>query len=52
MMGFIHSKLRNSLSAKTVEKLMFIKSNMGVFNSCPTSDDYNSESDSDHADLD
>jgi len=27
-MGFIHSKLRNSLSTKTVEKLVFIKSNM------------------------
>jgi hypothetical protein len=54
-MGFIHSKLRNSLSAmsaKTVEKLVFIKSNMGAFYSCLTSDDYTSESDSDHAGLD
>jgi hypothetical protein len=51
-MGFIHSKLRNSLSAKTVEKLVFIKSNMGAFYSYPTNDDYTSESDSDHADLD
>jgi hypothetical protein len=51
-MGFIHSKLRNSLSAKTVEKLVFIKSNMGAFYSCSTSDDYTSESDSDHAGLD
>jgi hypothetical protein len=51
-MGFIHSKLRNSLSAKTVEKLVFIKSNMGAFYNCPTSDDYTSESDSNHASLD
>jgi hypothetical protein len=51
-MGFIHSKLRNSLSAKTVEKLVFIKSNMGAFYSCPTSDNYTGESDSDHAGLD
>jgi hypothetical protein len=51
-MGFIHSKLRNSLSAKTIEKFVFIKSNMGAFYSCPTNDDYTSESDSDHAGLD
>jgi hypothetical protein len=51
-MGFIHSKLRNSLSAKTVEKLVFIKSNMGAFYSYPTSDDYTGKSDSNHADLD
>jgi len=51
-MGFIHSKLRNSLNAKTVEKLVFIKSNMGAFYSCPTSDDYTNESDSNHAGLD
>jgi hypothetical protein len=51
-MGFIHSKLRNSLSAKIVEKLVFIKSNMGAFYNYPTNDDYTSESDSDHADLD
>ncbi|ETW05263.1 hypothetical protein H310_04227 [Aphanomyces invadans] len=50
--GFIHSKLRNSLSAKTVEKLMFIKNNMGAFYSCPTGDEYASESDSDRASLD
>jgi hypothetical protein len=52
MMGFIHSNMRNSLSAKTVEKLVFIKSNMGVFYNCPTNNDYTSESDSDHAGLD
>ncbi len=51
-MGFIYSKLRNSLGTKTVEKLVFIKSNMGAFYSCPTSDDYTSESDFDHADFD
>jgi hypothetical protein len=43
-MGFIHSKLRNSLSAKTVEKLVLIKSNMSAFYSCPTCDDYTNES--------
>jgi hypothetical protein len=51
-MGFIHSKLKNSLSAKTVEKLVFMKSNMGAFYSRPTSDNYTCESDSDHAGLD
>jgi hypothetical protein len=51
-MGFIHSKLKNSQNAKTVEKLLFIKSNMGAFYSCPTSNDYTSESDSDHVGLD
>ncbi len=51
-MGFIHSKLRNSLNAKTIEKLVFIKSNMGAFYSSPTSDDYTSESDSNHAGFD
>jgi hypothetical protein len=30
-MGFIHSKIRNSLSPKTVEKLVFIKSNLPAF---------------------
>jgi hypothetical protein len=47
MMGFIHSKPRNSLSAKTVEKLVFIKSNMGAFYNYPTSDDYTRKSDFD-----
>jgi hypothetical protein len=51
-MGFIHSKLRNSQSVKTVEKLLFIKSNMGAFYCCPTSNDYTNESDSNHAGLD
>ncbi len=51
-MGFIHSKLRNSLSAKTVEKLVFIKNNMGAFYRCSTNDDYTSKSDSNHAGLD
>ncbi len=52
MMGFIHSKLKNSLSAKIVEKLVFIKSNMGAFYSCPMSDDYTSESDFNNVGLD
>jgi hypothetical protein len=30
-MGFIHSKLCNILSPKTVEKLVFIKSNLVAF---------------------
>ena len=29
--GFIHSKLRNSLSRESVEKLVFIKSNYPLF---------------------
>ena len=29
--GFIHSKLRNSLSTKSVENLVYIKTNMGTF---------------------
>jgi len=47
MMGFIHS-----LSVKTVEKLVFINSNMGAFYSYPSSDDYTNKSDFDHASLD
>jgi hypothetical protein len=30
----------DSLAYTQLEKLMFIKSNIGVFYSCPTSDDY------------
>jgi hypothetical protein len=30
-MGFIHSKLRNALATRTVEKLVFIKSNLSAF---------------------
>jgi hypothetical protein len=51
-MGFIHSKLRNSLNAKTIEKLVFIKSNMGAFYNCSMNDDYTRKNDSDHAGLD
>jgi hypothetical protein len=35
-----------SLACTQLEKLVFIKSNMGAFYSCPTSDDYTSKSDS------
>lgn len=38
MMGFIHSKLRNKLAPQTVEKLVFIKSNMPVFYDTPVPD--------------
>ncbi|KAH9121037.1 hypothetical protein AeMF1_007061 [Aphanomyces euteiches] len=34
-MSFIHTKLRNSLSVASVEKLVFIKSNMGAFYDMP-----------------
>jgi hypothetical protein len=34
-MGFIHSKLRNSLAPQTVEKLVFIKSNIAAFYDTP-----------------
>jgi hypothetical protein len=34
-MGFIHSKLRNTLATKTVEKLIFIKSNLSAFYDYP-----------------
>lgn len=50
-MGFIHSKLRNALASKIVEKLVFIKSNLSAFYNYPVLDDdvveYNSESDDD-----
>ncbi|CAK9193520.1 unnamed protein product [Sphagnum troendelagicum] len=37
-MGFIHSKLRNALVARTIEKLVFIKLNLGAFYDYPTLD--------------
>lgn len=50
-MGFIHSKLRNTLATRTVEKLVFIKSNLSMFYDYLVPDDdvveYNSESDDD-----
>mmetsp|Transcript_18749 Transcript_18749/g.18853 ORF Transcript_18749/g.18853 Transcript_18749/m.18853 type:complete len:87 (+) Transcript_18749:543-803(+) len=30
-MGYIHNKLRNSLSASTVQKLVYVKTNLPVF---------------------
>ncbi|KAI2498263.1 transposase [Fragilaria crotonensis] len=33
-MGFVHTKLRNSLAPKTVEKLVYIKSNHAAFSDC------------------
>lgn len=30
-MGFVHTKLRNSLAPQTVEKLIYIKSNYAAF---------------------
>ena len=41
VMGFIHSKLSNSLSPNTAKKLVFIKSNLATFYdfSVPTCDD-------------
>jgi hAT family C-terminal dimerisation region len=48
-MGFIHSKLRKSLSPKTVEKLVFIKSNLPAFceNEAGDDNDYQSDFQSD-----
>jgi len=46
MTGFIHSKLRNSLSAKTVEKLVFIKSNLLAFYECQKLEEDLSDSES------
>jgi hAT family C-terminal dimerisation region len=43
--GFIHSKLRNSLSPKTVEKLVFNKSNLPVFCENEANDDNDYQSD-------
>jgi hypothetical protein len=37
-MSFIHSKLRNSLSEPSVEKLVFIKTNMSIFYDMEVSD--------------
>jgi len=52
-MGFIHSKLRNALATKTVEKIVFIKSNLSAFYDylAPDNDivEYNSESNNDAA---
>ena len=47
-MGFIHSKLRNSLGPKTVEKLVYIKCNVSAFNNVTKNDikDYGNESES------
>jgi hAT family C-terminal dimerisation region len=51
-MGYIHSKLRNSLNVKTVEKLVFTKSNLPAFydfqqvevgDESDTDDDFRSE---------
>ena len=47
-MGFIHSKLRNSLRPKTVEKLVYIKCNVSAFNNVTKNDikDYANENES------
>ena len=50
-MGFIHTKLWNSLNVETVEKLVFVKSNLPAFHvqQLLVDDDYESEAnDSDH----
>ena len=50
-MGFIHTKLQNSLNVETVEKLVFVKSNLPTFHEQQllVDDDYESEAnDSDH----
>jgi hAT family C-terminal dimerisation region len=47
-MGFIHSKLRNSLSPKTVDRLVFIKSNLPAFYEYEAGDENDYQSD-DHS---
>ena len=50
-MGFIHTKLQNSLNVETVEKLVFVKSNLPTFHEQQllVDDDYEIEAnDSDH----
>ena len=42
-MSFIHSKLCNSLSAASVENLVFIKSNMSAFHDMQTAKYYPSD---------
>ncbi|KAH6601735.1 hypothetical protein BASA61_001819 [Batrachochytrium salamandrivorans] len=44
-MGFIHTKLRNCLNVETVEKLVFIKSNLPSFHeqNLEVDDDYESK---------
>jgi hAT family C-terminal dimerisation region len=53
-MAFVHSKLRNSLNKKTVEKLVFIKSNLpAIYDYQQVEDRESSDSeccDTDHAD--
>jgi hypothetical protein len=38
-MGFIHSKLKNALTTRTVKKLVFIKLNLNTFYDYPVPDD-------------
>jgi hAT family C-terminal dimerisation region len=45
--GFIHSKQRNLLAPKTVEKLVYIKSNMPMFCDCPVADVFEYDSSAD-----
>ena len=50
-MGFIHTKRQNSLNVETVEKLVFVKSNLPAFHEQQllVDDDYESKAnDSDH----
>ena len=51
-MGYIHTKLWNSLNVETVEKLVFVKSNLSAFHAKQqllVDDDYESKAnDSDH----
>ena len=44
-MGFIHTKLWNSLNLETVEKIVFVKSNLPAFHvqQLLVDDDYESE---------
>jgi hypothetical protein len=45
-MGYIHSKLRNSLNAKTIQKIVFTKSNLPAFHDQQVGDESDTEGDS------
>ena len=51
-MAFIYSRLRNSLSVASVEKLVFIKSNMSAFHDMQTAEYYPSDEEGDPSEGD
>jgi hAT family C-terminal dimerisation region len=47
--GFIHSKLRDPLSSKSVERLVFIKTNLNTFYKVPVGPEMDADN-SEHSD--